>query len=392
MVKVRRLKDMPLVRGERIIVRADLDVPVKNGKIREAYRLEANVDTIVSFIRRGGNVRIVGHRGRPGGVARPAFSLDPVGKWFSHILKIPVTMVRDPYSERAFQRFNGSPEVLLFENLRFWKGEEGQSPGFAKALSRWGDYYVNEAFAASHRAHASLVLLPRLLPSFAGLHLVREVEALDRIVPVRARPFVALLGGAKLETKLPLVEQFIKFADRVLVGGALANTLLAARGLCVGKSTRDDGNLKKFRRLALHPKVMLPHDVIVARSLTRRGRTRVIAVADIGRDEMIGDVGPKTVREFVLAVERAGTAVWNGPLGYSEIPAFARSIPAVARGFKRCRGFTVVGGGDTLAALEKAKSLGAFSHVSTGGGAMLEYLAGKKLPGIEALKSGGGRH
>jgi len=382
---LRTLEAMAIERGARVLLRADCDVAIREGIVEEGFRIRANLDTIRFLLERGARVRIISHIGRPHGKQVADLSLRPVGEYLARLLRRKVIFVSDPFSPESYREYRDSPEVLLLENLRFWSGEEANNRAFARDLSRLGDVFVNEAFANAHRPHASVVALPRLLPSFAGLHFAKEVVTLSRLFENPARPFVAVLGGAKLETKIPLIRRFLRYADRVLIGGALANTLIAGRGISVGKSLVDTSQAGIFVRGLT--KLFLPSDVIVSPALREGLSGSVRSIHEISVGEYVADIGPETQRHFAALLKGAKTVVWNGPLGYAEASAFAVGTKFIARAITRSRAFTVVGGGDTVAALAKYKLLRGFSYVSTAGGAMLAFLAGERLPGVEALQN-----
>lgn len=349
-VRIRTLKEAPLRKGTRVIVRADLDVGVRNGRVVDDLRIQAGLPTIRYLLRRGANVRIVGHLGRPHGKRDKKLSLRPVARQLEKMLKRKVVFLSDPLNKKSIRRHLDSKDIIFFENIRFWPEEVKNNMSFARRLADWGHVYVNDAFANSHRREASVVALAALLPSYAGLRLAREVSVMEKVLKNPVRPLVVIVGGVKLETKLPVVRSFLKSADKILVGGAIANEMLRKRP--------PEGNKK----------IVLPRDGV--------GNKR----------QGFGDIGPKTIRLFVSLLRQAKTVIWNGPLGRAEIPKFAEGTKAVARALARSNAFTVVGGGDTIAILRRCRLLRGFDHVSTGGGAMLEFLAGKKLPGVEALK------
>lgn len=382
---MRLLEHAPIKKGMPVIVRADLDVGVKNGKIVDDFRLRAGIPTLRYLLRRGARIRIVGYLGRPQGKRDKKLTLEPIARRLRVLLGQKVVLLRDPFSQEAMQRYRQSPSILLFENIRFWQEEISNSSSFARRIARWGDCYVNDAFANSHRREASLVAVPKLLPSYAGLRLSQEIAALERVMEHPRRPFVAILGGAKIETKLPLIRRFLADADHVLAGGALANTLLAAAGKNVGKSLVDTA-VKGATRLLQNKKPVLPADVIAADALASGTAHRVRLADSVGADEYIVDIGPASREMFSRIISEAKMIVWNGPMGYAEAPAYARGTKAIADAMRKSKGFTVVGGGDTVAFLSRHALASGFSHISTGGGAMLAYLSGKKLPGIEALK------
>lgn len=348
-MKLKTLKEARIRRGARVILRADLDVGVKNGRVVDDLRIRAGLATIRYLLRCGASIRIVGYLGRPQGKRNKRLSLEPVARLLRRILKRRVVFLPNPFSKESIRKHLRSRDIIFFENIRFWPKEQENSISFARRLADWGDYYVNDAFANSHRREASIAALAALLPSFAGLRLAKEVSVLEKVLRNPARPLVVIIGGVKLETKLPAVRLFLKDADKVLVGGAIANELLAN---------------PEFVR---HKKIHLP-------------------LGGVGNARPYKDIDGKTVRLFVSLIKDARTIVWNGPLGVAEIPKFTQGTKAIARALARSKAFTVVGGGHTIAALRQYGLLNGFSHVSTGGGAMLEFLAGKKLPGVEALK------
>lgn len=346
-MNVHTIREAPIKKGTRVILRADFDVPYRGGKILDDYRILAVVPTIRAILKKGGRIRIISHLGRPHGKAAPSLGMNPIVRYLERALKKKIIFVHEPFIEKNFEKYDKSEEILFFENIRFWPGEEKSDPAFAVKLARWGDIYVNEAFANSHRNHASMVALARKLPSYAGLAFVNELQSLGRVFDSSKRPLVAIIGGIKLETKLPLMKRFLKEADLVLAGSGFSNWIPARR----------PANL------------YAPVDYV-----TSRGKKL--------------DIGPDTIAYFKDVIKKAKTIVWNGPLGLAEEKKFAKGTIAIARSVQKSKGFSIIGGGDTIAILRKYGLLRGFSHISTGGGAMLEFLAGKKLPGIEALKRG----
>lgn len=322
------------VRGKRVIVRADLDMPTEVGEV-ETFRLERLLPTLRDLISRDGYVRIIAHRGRPEGKADPALSLEEFVPIFAQKLDVEVR-----FGGSVTENPNSPGSVILYENLRFHPGEEANSPDFVQSLLKLGEIYVNESFATSHRTHASIVSIPRYLPHFAGINLLDEISNLNRIITEPARPLVVVIGGAKVETKRPLVEYMRSFADEILVGGSLSNEGLKPQG-----------------------KVVLPVDNIDGK-----------------------DIGPETVERFKKSLSQAKTIVWNGPMGVFEEHDYSQGTVAIAQAVVGSSAYTIVGGGDTIAALDQLGLLSQIKFVSTGGGAMLEFLSGKKLPGLEALE------
>lgn len=381
-VKIRSLRQAPLRKGTRVLVRADFDVSVRKGRIISDYRIKKILPTLAAILKKGGLVRLVSHLGRPGGRKKAELSMRPVAKHLARLLKQKIIFISDPFDRKLLKKYYDSPRIVFFENIRFWPGEEKNDRRLARGLARWGDIYVNESFASSHRSHASMVSLPQILPSFAGLQLQTELRYLGVFLRRSPRPFVAVLGGIKLETKLPLVRKFLTYADRILIGGAIANSIFRAKGLNTGKSLVEpfvDLEMLKSR------KIFLPFDVAVSLAVETRGPRRITPLGGVRENEYIIDIGPESISKFISLLKGAKAIVWNGPLGHT--PYFSGGTLRFARALAKIKEFTVIGGGDTVAALERAGiAEKKFSHVSTGGGAMLEFLAGKKLPGIEVLK------
>lgn len=362
---LRTLRNASIQKGTRALVRADFDEALKNGRLQDDFRIRASIPTLRYLLKRGGIPRIIAHLDRPGGRRQNKLSLKPIAERLSRLLGRKVVLVRDPTDTSLRKKLSSSPDVLLFENIRFWPGEEKNDASFARLLARWGEIYINEAFAASHRAHASMAALAKIIPPYAGLNLEREISFLAGVLERSRRPVVAIIGGAKTETKLPAIERLLRSGAAVLVAGAPANTFFIAQGRETKKSLADKKFVPRLRRLQNHPRLTLPTDVR-------------------WHQEAIVDIGPRSLRLFLKKARDAETIIWNGPLGYT--PKFSRGTSKFAKGLKRARGLKIVGGGDTVAILRKHRLLGVFDYVSTGGGAMLEFLAGKKLPGIEALK------
>lgn len=380
-VSLKSLKDAPIKLGTRVILRADFDVAMDGKRIVEDFRIREALPTINLILKRGGRIRIISHLKRPYGKRVGALSMRVVAQHLEKLLKRKVLFISDPL---AFRNVNRLQEILFLENIRFFPGEETNDAGFAKKLARWGDIYINEAFANSHRKHASVVAITRFLPSFAGLRLSEEISNLQKILKKPKMPLVAILGGAKLETKLPLIKKFLAQGGEVLVGGALANTLLAARGLGLGSSPVDEKLKTELGSVATNSRLHLPLDLKVAKS--EKGLYRIADIGKIKKGEINFDIGPETYKEFARILRGAKTIVWNGPLGVAESRKFSSGTVLIAKFIKEVDAFKVVGGGDTIALLKKYQLLRGFDHVSTGGGAMLEFLVGEKLPGIEALK------
>lgn len=386
-MRLKTLKEASIKKGTRVLVRADFDVSLNGGKIADDLRIQRVIPTLKFILNKGGLVRIISHVGRPGGRVVRKLEMRNIADRLEDILKRKVILVKNPLLSREFTKYDSSREIIFFENIRFWKGEEENNAFFAKKLSLWGDLYVNEAFAASHRKHASVTVLACLLPSFAGLNLEQEVYHLSAIMTRPQRPFVAVLGGAKLETKMPLIELFLKNADRVLMGGALANQAFYLKGLEVGRSPIGDMvNRRRMLKALNSSKFHLPAGLVVSDSRLKASHSMVKQANGVGSNDYIVDLGPDSVKMFIDLCRGAKTVVWNGPLGLIELKKFSKGTVDFARGLSRIHALRVVGGGDTIAVLRKYRLLGGFTFVSTGGGAMLDFLAGKKLPGVEVLK------
>jgi len=385
------------VRDRRILVRSDLNVPLKDGEIQDDLRVRATVPTLRALLDRGARLAVCSHLGRPKGVVVEDLRLGPLAGRLEELLGSPVLSVRDVVGEEARSACASDAPVVLLENLRFEPGETANDAAFADALAGLAAAYVNDAFGSSHREHASVVGVPERLPAAAGLLLAEEVERLERLLHEPERPFVAVLGGAKVSDKLGVITHLLERVDRIVVGGAMAFTLLVAQGQDVGRSLVERDRVEEVRRVLASARergvdVLLPRDVIAASSPEPSAPHEAVELARIG-DRLGVDIGPETAASFADAVRDAGAVLWNGPMGIFEIDAFAEGTRAVARAVAeatRNGAYTVVGGGDSAAALRQLGMTDAVSHVSTGGGASLELLEGKELPGIRALRRQGG--
>jgi phosphoglycerate kinase len=378
------------VAGCRVLVREDLNVPLKDGAIGDDTRIRAALPTLRDLSDRGAKVVVMSHLGRPGGKPRPELSLRPVAERLGQLLGRPVGFAEDCVGEVADAAVAGMQDgdVLLLENVRFHPGDEENDPEFARQLAALGDLYVNDAFAASHRAHASVVGVARLLPAYAGELMLSELEALHRALDEPRRPLVAIVGGAKVSTKAGVLRFLLPTVDALIVGGAMANTFFKAAGMEVGASFVEDEALGEAREVAERggDRVVLPVDAVSARKMEAGQETRVFPVEQVEPGWMILDVGPRTRKLYAEKLAGAGTVVWNGPVGVFEIPEFSEGTRALAEAVAESGAYSLVGGGDTAAAVEQLGLQGRFSHVSTGGGATLEYLEGKELPGVAVLK------
>jgi phosphoglycerate kinase len=396
MAGFRTLDDLD-VRGKRVLLRGDLNVPVKEGVVTDATRIERLAPTIEALIERGAKVVVMSHFGRPDGRPDPTYSLRPLVAPLSHAIGgRAVTFASDCIGEEAKRVVAAlrPGQVALLENLRFHEGEEQNSQDFARALAELGDVYVDDAFSAAHRAHASIAALAHLLPAAAGKLMEAELGALTTALENPARPVLALVGGAKVSTKLDLLRFVIGKVDCLAIGGAMANTLLFAEGKEIGRSLTERDMVDNARRLLTlaherNCRVILPEDAVVAAELAPKTATRTIPVDAVPGELMILDIGPRTVARINAALEAAHTLVWNGPLGAFETPPFDQGTKAVAQKVgeltRAGKLLSVAGGGDTVAALAAAGLTDRLSYVSTAGGAFLEWLEGRELPGVAAL-------
>jgi phosphoglycerate kinase len=397
LVGVPRLVDLD-VEGRRVLVRADLNVPLRDGAVADELRVTASLPTLRHLLDAGAALIVASHLGRPTGADDPATSLRPVAERLSHHLGRPVALSSDVAGPDAAARAAAllPGEVLLLENLRWEPGETTGDPELAARLAALAERYVDDAFGAAHRAHASISGVPELLPSAAGLLLEREIEVLGALRDAPARPYVAVLGGAKVSDKLSVVEQLLERVDVLAVGGAMASTFLVAEGTSVGTSRYEADQTEHIGALvaaarARGVEILLPVDVVVTAEFAADAATSVVAVEDFPADRMSLDIGPRSTARIAEVVGSAGAVFWNGPMGVSEWPAFAAGTRGVAEAMAASSAFTVVGGGDSAAAVRTFGLDGAMDHISTGGGASLELLEGRTLPGIEALRRAGSR-
>jgi phosphoglycerate kinase len=384
------------VSGKRVLVRVDLNVPMKNGKVTDATRIERAAPTLSELAAKGARVIVLSHFGRPDGKRVPEMSLKPLVEPLSKALGKPVAFAEDcigPVAEEAVRTLKPG-EVLLLENLRFHKEEEENDKAFIDQLSVLGDVYVNDAFSAAHRAHASTEGLANRLPAAAGRLMQAELEALDKALGNPKRPVCAVVGGAKVSTKLDLLGNLVGKVGKLIIGGGMANTFLQAQGIKIGKSLSEKDLAATAREImdkakAANCEILLPVDVVVASEFKAGAPSQVVDADACPDDQMILDVGPKTIKIYAKQVAKCATLVWNGPLGAFEIKPFDNGTVALARTVAEQTGahklLSVAGGGDTVAALAAAGVEEKFSYVSTAGGAFLEWMEGKTLPGVAAL-------
>jgi len=381
------------VRGKRVLVRVDFNVPMdENGNITDDRRIRAALPTIQYLIKNNAKVILMSHLGRPKGEFVPKYSLAPVAKHLSNLLGQEVIMAKDVIGESAKNAVAGMKEgqVVLLENVRFHKEETKNDPEFAKALAQLGDIYVNDAFGSAHRAHASTEGVAHYLPAVAGYLIQKELEIMGKALENPSRPFVAILGGAKVSDKIGVIENLINKVDVLLIGGGMAYTFLKAKGYEVGNSLLEEDKVELAKQLMEKAdekgvKLLLPVDNVVAQEFKADAPHKVVDSDKIEAGWMGVDIGPKTREMFGEEIEKAKTVVWNGPMGVFEMPAFAEGTKAVAKYVGECGGTTIIGGGDSAAAVEQLGFADKMTHISTGGGASLEFLEGKVLPGIAAL-------
>jgi phosphoglycerate kinase len=377
--------------GARVLVRTDLNVPLDNGRVTDDLRIEASLPTIRRLRDGGARVVLMSHLGRPKGKVVEELRLAPVAERLEELLGAPVTAARDTIGEDA-QRVAAElsdGDVALLENLRFDERETANDREFAQALAALGDAYVNDAFGAAHRAHASVVGVPEIMqPAVAGELLRREIETLSRLLEAPEHPFVAILGGAKVSDKLGVIDNLLGRVDHLAIGGAMCFTFLAAKGVDVGGSRVEQDQLDTVRELVdkAGDRLHLPEDVVVAEEFEAGADHRTVAYDDIPSGWMGLDVGPRTAEQFADIARSAKMLVWNGPMGVFEWEAFAAGTRSIAEAVAECDGFTVIGGGDSAAAVRSMGFADRVSHISTGGGASLEFLEGIELPGVAALR------
>jgi phosphoglycerate kinase len=395
-MRFRNLDDAD-VQGKRVLVRVDLNVPMHDGEVADVSRIERNAPTITEIADRGGKVILLSHYGRPKG-RDPKESLKPVVAAVARIIGRPIAFADDcigEVAEQAVARLKGGA-ILCLENTRFYKGEEKNDATFAAGLAKLGDIYVDDAFSVAHRAHASVEAIAHLLPAYAGRAMQEELAALERALHTPQRPVAAIVGGAKVSTKLDLLGNLLNHVDTLIIGGGMANTFLAAQGKAVGKSLCENDLVPTARDIlakaaSLKREIVLPVDVVVAQIFAAHAPSRVVSVDKVGENEMILDIGPRTIAYVISVLARTKTLVWNGPFGAFEMEPFDNGTVAVAEAAAELTAdgklVSIAGGGDTMAALNLAGVTGRFTYVSTAGGAFLEWLEGKVLPGVEVLKA-----
>jgi phosphoglycerate kinase len=402
MAGFRTLDDLD-VKGKRVVVRADLNVPVTDGKVSDATRIEAAARTVRELVNLGASVLVLSHFGRPKGKAVAGMSLEPIAPALEAAIGRPVRFVATDWTDdRADQAAAAAKpgDILLFENTRFHPGEETNDKALAKTFAALGDLFVNDAFSAAHRAHASTEGIASHLPAAAGRTMEAELTALAKALAYPKRPVIAIVGGAKISTKIDLLGNLTARVDQLAIGGAMANTFLAAEGYPVGKSLCERDSLETAREIAANAQargceIVLPRDVVVATAFEANAPHRICGLDEVGEDEMILDIGPDSIAGLIARLDTARTVVWNGPFGAFELPPFDAGTNAVARHVANLTAtghlLSVAGGGDTVSALNRAGVVGELSFVSTAGGAFLEWLEGKTLPGVAVLQKAAAR-
>ena len=393
----RRIEDAGDLSGKTALVRVDFNVPMDGSRVTDDTRLRAALDTVNALRQQGAKVALLAHFGRPKGERNPAMSLAPIAPAFASVLGAPVAFADDCVGPAAKAAIDALPErgVVLLENTRYYIGEEKNDAGLADDMAKLGDIFVSDAFSASHRAHVSTVGLATRLPAYAGKSMERELDALNAALGHPTRPVLAVVGGAKVSSKIDLLKNLVSKVDALAIGGGMANTFLAARGHDVGKSLCEHELADTAREIEANAAasgctILLPVDVVVAREFAANAAHRTCGLDEVGADEMILDAGPQTVAQLTAQMAASKTLVWNGPLGAFELSPFDTATVAAAQAAaKLCKQgalIAVAGGGDTVAALNHAKAADDFTFISTAGGAFLEWMEGKPLPGVEALK------
>jgi len=387
---IKKITDFELA-GQVVFLRLDLNVPLEDGRITDETRITASLPTIKYALEKGAKLVLASHLGRPKSAEDKEFSLEPVAKRLTELLGVEVILMEEPNSDAVKSQLIGpmKNQIILLENVRFEPGETKDSEEFATVLASYSDIYINDAFGASHRAHATIHALPNLMQKKGiGFLIEKEITMLDQLIDHPKRPYIAILGGSKVSDKIGVIEKLLDIVDGFAIGGAMAYTFLKAMGQPVGKSRVEEDKIKYAKEMigrieARNKSLLLPVDHVVATSLTDKN-ARV--VSSIGENDMGLDIGPKTVASFATMIKSAGTIFWNGPMGVFETEEFSKGSFAVAKAIAESSGIKIVGGGDSAAAAEASGYANQMTHISTGGGASLEYLQGDKLPGLEVLR------
>ena len=385
-----------ILKGKKVLLRVDLNVPMKNGAITETSRIEKILPTIKLLIEKEAKIIILSHIGRPKGQIVNGMSLEPISKKLSQYLNIEVLFNKNKINENTIFEINkiSNGSIMMLENIRFHEGEETNNDEFSKKISTLGDIYINDAFSSSHRAHASIEGITKYLPSYFGLQITEEINALKRITSEIKKPITLIIGGSKISTKIKIIKNLIKKFDNIIIVGGMANTMLSHTGYKIGKSIYEHGCGNLIREILENSKsyncqVNCPMDVVVSKTMDGIGKIKDIN--NVKEDEMILDIGPKTIDSIKETIDNSNTVLWNGPAGYFENPNFENGtkkiLEIITEKTVKNKIFSVAGGGETVAAINKFKKSDSFTFISTAGGAFLEYLEGKTLPGIKALNS-----
>ncbi|MFS4460878.1 phosphoglycerate kinase [Bdellovibrio sp. HCB2-146] len=391
---IKTVRDFEL-EGKVVFLRLDLNVPMENGKITDENRITASLPTIKYCMEKGAKLVLASHLGRPKTKDDKEFSLEPVAKRLQEHLNVEVILVEEPDSDapKALLQSLKKNEIILLENVRFEEGETKDSVEFAQKIANYTDIYINDAFGASHRAHATIHALPSLMKDKGiGFLIEKEITMLDSLLTNPKRPYLAVMGGAKVSDKIAVIERLMDIVDGFVIGGAMAYTFLKAQGTPVGKSLVEGDKLRYAKEMierieARNKTMLLPKDHVVAKSFNDVASARTTKDIVISEDEMGLDIGPQTLREYSAAIKEAGTIFWNGPMGVFETPAFSKGTFGVSQAIAESQATKIVGGGDSAAAAEASGFADKMTHISTGGGASLEYLQGDKLPGLEILRA-----
>jgi len=377
------------VKGKRILVRVDFNVPIKDGEITDDTRIRAALPTIKYLVDEGASLILCSHLGRPKNGPESAFSLKPVAEYLGTMISEKVYFAADCVGFVARDAVNklGPKEILVLENTRFHNGEKKNDPQMAKELASYADVFVNDAFGTAHRAHASNVGVSEYLPAVAGFLLEKEIEYLGQTIEKPKKPFIAILGGAKVSDKIDVIRNLLEKADTILIGGGMANTFFKAQGYPVADSLVEDDVLETARELVTSggSKLRLPVDVVIADDFNDGAKSRVMSVGPVPEGWRILDIGPETIKNYNKVIAQAGTIVWNGPMGVFEMPNFAKGTFEIATAVANSKAISIIGGGDSASAIKKSGLADKISHISTGGGASLEMLEGVQLPGLVAL-------
>lgn len=389
MFNKKTIKDFDF-KGKKALVRVDFNVPLKDGKVGDDTRITAALPTINYLMEQGASAILCSHLGRPKGEPDPAYSMKPVAEYLGKLVKYPVKFSSEcvgPVAQQAASELKPG-EILILENTRFYAGETKNDPEMSRQLASLADVFVNDAFGSAHRAHASTVGVTDYLPAVAGFLLEKEIQFLDAAIEDPKRPFLAILGGAKVSDKIGVIKNLLTKADSVLIGGGMANTFFKAQGYPVGDSLVEDEVLETAKELvrAGGSKLRLPVDVVIADKFDNDAATQVMDVGPVPNGWRILDIGPKTVENYSKAVSDAGTVVWNGPMGVFEMSNFAKGTFEVAQAIADSKAISIIGGGDSAAAIQESGLADKITHISTGGGASLEMLEGIQLPGLTALQ------